>query len=220
MSNKFVYFFTLIYFNIKNTIIDSASIRHQHKAACNQIPMIVLEEVLGAAFNSRYMSIEEPSIREMPININNNKRTANSMGDFYVDSNFNAEIDNIPAWDVINHVSVEPQQQQHSARRLKRDVDYSQEWHCKSKIVWIDLGADYFPRYLRTVECQSKNCWFNIYRCQPRSFTVKILRRKQGVCVAVEKGARIVLEGLPSELRELWVWEERAVSFCCDCVLQ
>lgn len=102
--------------------------------------------------------------------------------------------------------------------RYRRDMDYLQEWHCKSRIKWTDLGLDYFPRYLRSVECLTENCWFNMYKCRPRSFTVKILKRKRDRCVPLEQPAtRIGVSGLPRELKEMWVWEERAVNFCCDC---
>lgn len=101
--------------------------------------------------------------------------------------------------------------------RSKRDLDYLQEWQCESQIKWTDLGPDYFPRYLRSVECLEKNCWFNIYKCRPRSFTVKILRRKRNRCVTPTPGTQIGVSGLPNDLKQLWVWEERAVTFCCDC---
>nr|CAI5838384.1 unnamed protein product [Callosobruchus analis] len=94
--------------------------------------------------------------------------------------------------------------------RFKRDLDYSQEWHCKQRIKWLDLGPDYFPRYLKSVECLSETCWFNIYKCRPRSFAVKLLKRRRDRCSAAPVDDRRGTSGLPRELRELWVWEERA----------
>lgn len=108
-------------------------------------------------------------------------------------------------------------------------------WECDMRVKWTDLGLDYFPRFLRTVECVKTHCFYGRYTCQPRSFTVKLLRRRRGRCVrnaAEGAGAgqttrnatrsdqpkyKTGVDGLPVELRELWVWEERAVNFCCDC---
>ncbi|KAJ8963504.1 hypothetical protein NQ314_005583 [Rhamnusium bicolor] len=99
----------------------------------------------------------------------------------------------------------------------RRDLGYLQEWHCNSRIKWTDLGPDYFPRYLRSVECLAENCWFNIYKCRPKSFTVKVLKRKRDKCIIAGSGTKTGISSLPKELKELWVWEERAVNFCCDC---
>lgn len=92
------------------------------------------------------------------------------------------------------------------------------QWECQSKIRWQDLGPDYYPRYLRSVECTSQTCWYDMMQCRPRSFTVKLLRRKRDRCVE-DNGFKVGNMGLPHDLRELWVWEERAVNFCCDCAL-
>lgn len=104
--------------------------------------------------------------------------------------------------------------------------DSKRSWDCGMVIKWKDLGKDYFPRHIRTVECTKTQCFYGQFTCQPRSFTVQLLRRK-GRCVRPGRGHRnsttphphykTGVEGLPKELRELWVWEERAVNFCCEC---
>lgn len=80
---------------------------------------------------------------------------------------------------------------------------------------WLDLGEDRFPRYLRTVRCKGESCWFTHFECKGRAFTVNVLRRltAQPVC----EGERASSDSLPQDLREEWVFEERAVTFCCDC---
>uniref|UniRef100_A0A182LX56 Spaetzle domain-containing protein n=1 Tax=Anopheles culicifacies TaxID=139723 RepID=A0A182LX56_9DIPT len=222
--------------------------------ACGQLPPPVLTEILGPAFNPRYMSIEEPTVAESGTDQSNpaGKRDAEPFPPFYVDDTYSLELSHKPAWEV-KHVT-EPiphgelaDRPARTRRDLFNDILHTLEpdsaqstrtarsfggkgrsrssstggtprpWECEAKIRWIDLGPEYFPRFLRTVECTRQNCWYGHYSCQPRSFTVKILRRRTGECVQSDRLRRIGVDGLPGELRELWVWEERAVNFCCDC---
>ena len=174
----------------------------------------MLEDILGAAFNPRYMSVEEPVKTE---SASSGKRGVSFGEEFYVNDNFLEQIDSEPAWNVNNHVTLA--KKRYGLHRRKRSSDYLQQWQCSSKIEWIDLGPDYFPRYLRSVVCLSENCWFGLYSCRPKSFTVKLLRRKKGFCANDSKnGNQVGLSGLPKDLKELWVWEEKALNFCCDCV--
>ncbi|CAH1155123.1 unnamed protein product [Phaedon cochleariae] len=197
--------------------ICARTINKDGKVICKEIPSAVLEEVLGAAYNARYMSIGDPIAEE---NTGGGKRRGTNSGgalDFYVDSDLGETIDEQPAWSVKSHVE---SVREMGITRYKREIDYLQEWNCRSRIKWTDLGPDYFPRYLRTVECLADRCWFDMYRCRPRSFAVKILKRRRDRCVAAAPGAgKVGVAGLPRDLRELWVWEERAVSFCCDCTM-
>ncbi|XP_045467356.1 protein trunk [Harmonia axyridis] len=188
---------------------------------CDAIPKDILEEVLGASFNPRYMSIDPPV--ETGVTNNGRKRASSYDMDFYVDDNHYEELINDAAWVVTNHVKIE-ESKRHISHRFKRSTrsramipKQLKEWECESMIVWKDLGTDYFPQFLRTVECTQKKCWYGMYNCSPRSFTVKILRRKTNVCVLAERGMIIGYKGIPRDLREMWVWEERAVNFCCDC---
>ncbi|KAG5890407.1 hypothetical protein JTB14_026288 [Gonioctena quinquepunctata] len=194
-------------------------IKKSDKVYCSEIPSLVLEEILGAAYNARYMSIDEPVIHSS--DQNGKRMTTGDDLDFSVDSEFSETIEDQPAWAITNHVVETLGEYDHKRyvekERYRRSSDYKQEWHCKSRIKWIDLGPDYFPRYLRSVECLADKCWFDIYKCKPRSFTVKILRRRRNRCVTAAPGTKIGMAGLPNSLKELWVWEERAVSFCCDC---
>uniref|UniRef100_A0A182VYS6 Spaetzle domain-containing protein n=1 Tax=Anopheles minimus TaxID=112268 RepID=A0A182VYS6_9DIPT len=224
--------------------------------ACGQLPPPVLTEILGPAFNPRYMSIEEPPVAENGADQSNpaGKRDAEPFPPFYVDDTYSLELSHKPAWEV-KHVTkpiphgelaeravrtrrdlfndilhtLEPETTEGQSARTARSFGGKgrtrssstggtpRPWECEAKIRWIDLGPEYFPRFLRTVECTRQNCWYGHYSCQPRSFTVKILRRRTGECVQSDRLRRIGVDGLPGELRELWVWEERAVNFCCDC---
>ncbi|XP_055617006.1 protein trunk-like [Toxorhynchites rutilus septentrionalis] len=208
---------------------------------CATLPDPVLSDILGPAFNSRYMSIDRPPVMEdEPIHGNGDGKRGVTNGlypSFYVDENHAVELGNNPAW-AVNHavetdnpVLRKPRsaynallndmgKESGSSRPIRgrgQNKPIAKPWECEGKIRWIDLGHEYFPRYLRTVECVKKSCWYGHYHCVPRSFTVKVLRRRTGECVPAEQLKNIGVDGLPGELRELWVWEERAVNFCCDC---
>lgn len=78
-------------------------------------------------------------------------------------------------------------------------------WQCESKIVWTDLGSNYYPRFLRNVECTRQNCWYGHFKCRPKAFTVNVLKRARDSCKDQNGG-------------QDWVYEERAVTFCCECL--
>lgn len=190
------------------------------------------------------MSIDPPQIE--PTSVSSNaagKRGAQDFKPFYVDDTYAMELSDKPAWEVVAHVAEEVESepskrslqenpliaslQQNNTSRIQRsngrrrnDGTQQQQqikrpWECEAKIKWLDLGYDYYPRYLRTVECTRHACFYGHFTCTPRSFTVKILRRRRGECVQTKNS--IGIDGLPGDLRELWIWEERAVNFCCDC---
>ncbi|XP_070494365.1 protein trunk [Chironomus tepperi] len=203
---------------------------------CDELSALVLNDILGAAFNSRYMSIDEPKIEEDPEPKNEaGKRGANDFMPFYVDDTYAMEISDMPAWEVqhlknttesgeieegTSNESQKRVQRSNFRRRTETEGSSIQQqskrpWECEAKIKWLDLGFDYYPRYLRTVECTRHSCFYGHFQCKPRSFTVKILRRRRGECVQTKN--KIGIEGLHGDLKELWVWEERAVNFCCDC---
>lgn len=98
--------------------------------------------------------------------------------------------------------------------RVRRDESTKKPWGCESHMEWEDLGEDRFPRYLRTVRCLGEECWFTHFRCKGRAFTVNVLRRATSEAPCAGDASP---ESLPADLREEWVFEERAVTFCCDC---
>lgn len=174
------------------------------------------------------MSVTEPP----PFDKSNNygKRDT-GLKPFFVEDTYAVELSDKPAWEVTHLSDLEKENSQRAdeqnvdSTRVKRannrrkndDTKHqSTPWTCESEIKWLDLGEDYYPRYLRTVECIRSACWYNIFTCQPRSFTVKVLRRRRGECVQTNNN--IGSDGLHGDLKEMWIWEERAVNFCCDCV--
>lgn len=205
--------------------------RSFHK--CNELSDNVLSQILGAAFNPRYMSISEPDI-----NIAFKFYKRDTEISFYVDEKYYNEKNNLPAWEY-NHMSKkvyfdsndETDLSQTKSGRLIRQIltsvitkknEYtvqdSAPWHCNYIIKWIDLGRDYYPRYIRSVECIKKECWYGHYTCKPKTFTINVLKRKQGQCATIQKDSSFFTVG--AENIDLWVWEEKAVNFCCDCVIK
>lgn len=169
---------------------------------CEPLSESMLNDILGSAFNPRYMKLEEPVFEDVFAGANGKRATSSADPDFYVDDELSVELSDEPAWAV--------KFSQPRIRRQARPMAVRKDpWHCEMKIKWVDLGRDYYPRYLRTVECTRQNCWYGKYTCKPKSFSIKILKRRKGVCAPLNS----------EPLKEVWVWEERAVNFCCDCVM-
>lgn len=186
------------------------------------------------------MSVGPPMVQEETEFSNAaGKRDAKDFKPFYVDDTYAMDLSDKPAWEVMHlsefekaenlkHLSEGSERVESNSTRVQRSnnrrksEDMSQQqqqskrpWDCEAKIKWLDLGYDYYPRYLRTVECTHSACYYGQYACTPRSFTVKILRRRRGECV--ETHNNVGINGLHGDLKELWIWEERAVNFCCEC---
>lgn len=215
---------------------ETVKIDEQQMKKCSELPAPVLNDILGAAFNSRYMSIEPPKLdEELEVKNSGGKRDAQDFKPFYVDDTYAMELSDKPAWEVMHLSELEKEnnkkkqdgisellktnatrmQRSNNRRRSEEPKQSKRPWECEAKIKWLDLGYDYYPRYLRTVECTRHACFYGHFTCTPRSFTVKILRRRRGECVQTKNN--IGIDGLHGDLKELWIWEERAVNFCCDC---
>ncbi|XP_054711058.1 protein trunk-like [Uloborus diversus] len=101
-------------------------------------------------------------------------------------------------------------------------------WTCPWYIHWVDMGSDTFPRFMRSVTCSTATCWFGRLTCRPKAFVVVILRRKRTRCWADDEQIEQLFpmrevrgeSKLPPELKEEWVFEERAANFCCECILE
>ncbi|XP_013416660.1 protein trunk-like [Lingula anatina] len=214
------------------------------KIECEPTSTETLRQMLGPAFNARYMSISRPYLRpsvgmslaggmvgDEPIEIRRRHDPANHHGQFRVPEGFERDLPS-------DYVSSQHRRHHHGQHRRSASERFlsrvkraktsprrpgggrggSPPWQCDSRIVWDDLGSDHFPRFLRTVECTQQDCWFGHYSCVPRAFTVNVLRRKTDACVPVY--------GNPTgqdDRREIiryeheWIFEERSVTFCCDC---
>lgn len=196
------------------------SMSRQERSTCEKIPVTMLEKILGGAFNSRYMSITPPLDRG-PVFEDSSKRGASPLPSFYVDNDYFNEFGDFPAWDYSSHRYLMMMEGSYRIKRGTRGKEKEKkQWECDSDVVWSDLGPDYFPRYIRNIECVAHQCWYGMYFCKPRSFTVKVLKLRRGRCALTSPGATVGFSELHNNtLKELWVWEERAVNFCCDCSL-
>lgn len=219
MERVQIYAIVLLLF-YSTTIVSS---QNSDNTICEDLSEMILTDILGPAYNSRYMSIKEPRDEPEPTKTKNSQNTkrAPTFSPFYVDKDFAEIIADEPAWNV-NHfdpLNIRINNTSPKIRKKRAMPRPATQWECISKVIWKDLGPDYFPRYLRTVECITKVCWYGHYRCRPRSFTVKLLKRRRNRCITAEPNTKIGTNGLHKDLKQLWVWEERAVNFCCDCAL-
>lgn len=228
---------------------------------CDQLPEDELSQLLGTAFNPRYMRIRAPEVKQLDPNSKKRGAEEDELL-FAVDETYAQEISAQPAWEWnLAANDLEDSEEYHRERRSPTEDGNQQReegvapgvreqrsssglvgvgsgddrpWKCDMKIKWTDLGEDYFPRFLRTAECAMTRCFYGQYTCKPRSFTVLLLRRRRGRCARMGGGVRsqaknstttstttrTTTEYLPEDLRELWVWEERALNFCCECALK
>lgn len=191
---------------------------------CSYLTEETLIVILGQAYNPRYMSIQQPGSTGGSETFN--KRSTFDLS-FYVED-FLEAIEETPAWEINyiatskaeKHISKDKHVQRQITDRtlLKPRLYKFRPWECSSKITWIDLGTNYFPRYIRSVKCSSDNCWYGHFACKPKSFGVKVLRRKDGTCIKVTNKLVINAQNV-NDFAELWIWEEIAVNFCCECVM-
>ncbi|KAH8287951.1 hypothetical protein KR018_009293, partial [Drosophila ironensis] len=203
---------------------------------CAELSTQSLSRILGQAFNPRYMSIDPPGESEEKSHQLGYKRSSYELP-FYADTD-TISVSNFPAWET-NHFALvgrkeaPPGGKGRSRRTLhtrsafmdrvghaRMDGFKQRPWECSSKINWIDLGLNYFPRYIRSIECVAKKCWYDHFNCKPKSFTIKVLRRKTGSCIRInDKLILITAESFKNDYTQLWIWEEIAVNFCCECVM-
>lgn len=187
-----------------------------NKKDCQPLPPELLKEILGSAYNPRYMRLQPPKVESPPtvIGISNGKReTDNNLDDleFYVDDGFSQVIDQKPAWET------DPETVGSRPKRQLNGIRGQAPWSCETHMVLLDLGADYYPRYLRTAKCKNQSCWYGKYTCRPKAFALRILKRQKGVCIPAKQLEKLGLSDRQDALTEMWVWEERAVNFCCEC---
>lgn len=195
----------LLIFSWLSSIIHSAPTVNSE---CRDFSDVILTEILGAAYNTRYMSINEPIQRDYYLRDiaessgSDLKRDSPSITpSFYVEDDYASELSDEPAW-IVKHsgINLKHQSFKLGKERSRRNTRYKKQWECESRIKWIDLGPDYFPRYLRSVECTSKYCWYGHYKCKPRSFTVKILKRRRDKCIDVRNGSIISKDSSPLDV--------------------
>lgn len=202
---------------------------------CDELPVNILKQVHGPAFDARYMSITEPSEKDEnifdPLDTMDRKRNAGTnRPSFYITEDHTELLSDKPAWsiewDKFNSQigtqtrrkrSLVPIGVEAKLKRNKRENQpaRSEPWQCTRVVKWINLGSDYHPSHLRTVECTQPKCYYNMYDCKPRHFSVRILQRRRGACA---DATSLKNYGFTGQYAEVWEWIEVTVNFCCDCV--
>ena len=84
-------------------------------------------------------------------------------------------------------------------------------WSCEMKTVWKRMKQGVFPPYIKTGECVQKKCMHRMYRCKPKKYVVKILKRDVNSCNPVPTST---LEGT---YEESWKVDHYLVTVCCEC---
>lgn len=195
---------------------------------CEQLPVEILKRVHGPAFDARYMSVDQPpdddeSISDTMYNVGRKRKADNEnfsqRPSFYITTDHTEVLSEEPAWNIEWDKYQAPNS---PVTREKRSLPSRESlsrpnapWHCERKVKWEHLGPDYHPSHLRTVECTQRKCYYQQYDCKPRYFTVRILKRRRGVC---SDASKLKFYGFTGESAEVWEFVEVTVNFCCDCV--
>lgn len=176
-------------FTVLISVVDTAAVfslqTGTQNPLCQPVKRSTLMNRMGPSFNNRYMATDHP-------------QTSPSTAD---------------------HLS--PPSHKNStlrSRRVRRGqkIDVSMisspaPWTCQTTELWKNLGSNFFPRYLRSVKCTNSACWFGHFKCRPKIFQVKILKRKQGVCTRV-----YTAKGQP-RFEDYWEMKSQNVALYCEC---
>lgn len=201
---------------------DSRSIRN-----CEQLPLKILKRVHGPAFDPRYMSIHEPlesGDQSDTSGVIDRKRNAENRPSFFISEENRLSSNEESAWKIQWDTFFESEGSQKTAaqstplRRQKRqnhNRGRTEPWRCEQRVKWMNLGTDYYPSHLKTVECTKPKCYYGNFDCKPKSFAVRLLKRRRGVC---EDASIFEQYGFTGAYVEVWEWIDYPVNFCCDCV--
>lgn len=178
---------------------------------CEELSTATLMKILGKTYNRRYMSITRPKDK-----FKYGKRNLLDISEqFYLPPDYVRELFPEEEDQQQQKREIEDFNNQTSTKRslsLKsQEEKNTQPWSCNVTPQWIDLGEDYFPRYIQIAECGSEKCWYGQYYCVQNSFTVFLLR-KSTECKSSKISKKNARNSPP------WVWVERALPFMCDCV--
>ncbi|CAG7720349.1 unnamed protein product [Allacma fusca] len=88
-------------------------------------------------------------------------------------------------------------------------------WICETTYEWKDLGANYYPRFIRTAECKTKFCVQGFFQCQPKNYKTRILKRTLPDDQNLDVDNDEVV--LPEPLQSNWKLVTINVQLCCEC---
>ena len=87
-------------------------------------------------------------------------------------------------------------------------------WTCETKYEWKDMGVDHYPSFVRTAECKARLCFNGFFRCRPRRYKTKVLKR---VSPTDSTSCEDDDVSLPEALRANWKFITVTINLCCDC---
>lgn len=227
---------------IKNSNTNTNTNNNNNDTNCNELPLVILQRVLGPAFDARYMSVNRPLDNEnhdytdILADPDMYKRDSDDRPSFYVTDEQPQPLSDEPAWNVqwekFHGIHKRGRRKRASAMNLMRtgldkdledsigkmERERSQQtpWRCENRVKWIDLGPDYHPSHIRTIECSKQKCYYGQFECRAKNFGVHILRRRRGACASAYN---LKSYGFVGDFAEVWEWVEVAINFCCDCVV-
>ncbi|ODN04097.1 Protein trunk [Orchesella cincta] len=116
-------------------------------------------------------------------------------------------------------MEVKIKEEDNSLERVKRsELSESHSGGCVAKRQWIDMGKDYYPRYVKSYHCSSTTCdrgFGALGECKPKHYTTKVLKQITPVDTTYVEDCD---QSLPESLRLDWKLISVTVTTCCDCV--
>ncbi|CAL8118144.1 unnamed protein product [Orchesella dallaii] len=110
-------------------------------------------------------------------------------------------------------------EEDNSLERVKRnELSESHSGGCMAKRQWIDMGSDYYPRYVKSYHCTGSTCdrgFGEFGECKPKHYTTKVLKKNSPVDTTSVEDCD---QTLPEALRFDWKLISVTVTTCCDCV--
>lgn len=156
-------------------------------------------------------------------NINDDliSRLQTLMGDSYNPNRMVIKRNHIPQNESLNYetgnilelIPFMYKRQHHKSKRSQVIKPFSPElplpWSCEGRVAWRDLGPDYFPRYIREVECAQRTCWYSHYKCRAKPYTLKVLKRNSIACNRSDAASL--------DISVLWGFHDIETTLSCEC---
>ena len=150
---------------------------------CQPVKRDLLRQQLGSAYNQRYMAMD--------------------------DEDLHYKTNQSPLQDQV-HVTKRNITKRSSSININQITDPA-PWTCQTSKSWVNLGPRFFPRHVTEVTCSSDKCWFGHFQCRPKFYTIKVLRKKVGVCLTVYSGS-----GSP-RFQDFWEEVDKDIPVDCEC---
>lgn len=213
---------------------------------CEQLPLKVLKELHGPAFNPRYMSINKPlDNEENPMEPNDavdRRRETNSRPSFYITEEHMHVLSDEPAWNIKWDTFREEDSEGNGQKRKKRDlipigVDANQ---LATQSTPLQRPKRQYSNGGRSEpwRCEKTVKWVHLGpdfhpshlrtiecskpKCYYGMFDCKPKKFEVRVLQrrrgACADAASLKVYGFNGKYAEVWEWTQISVNFCCDCV--